>query len=323
MDINVTNDKIKKITVKKINNIRLKRYYYEKTGKGKTYFAMILDRIIFKVFFLSSLIIFFFFISKSFLFTLLISIQIFTLYNFVVYRINKSKLKRKIQIVNRQVVLKKTFKELLNHSPNDYTEHIMDILDKYGLENIMKLERRGIDMVGNLSGTKIGIKCFQYDNDYKVGVDIIRDFFIGLRREDIKKGVIITTSSFTQEARVLSEKLKKHVHIQLIDIEELIEIIRKANLYPSDVEIKKLIFDEISDNKIHFKSYKDIVLSKSKIIKYIFLGTSMIVFGNFTPYKGYYMIVGYIIFTIALISIIKLISDLFKLNEEKHEEKIL
>lgn len=313
----------KKKLIKKVNDLRLKRYYYEKTGEGKTYLAMILDKVIFKIILFSFLIMFFYYISKSFWFSLIISIQIFILYNFVAYKTNKLKYRKIIRTVNRQVVLRKFFKELLNYSPHDYIDYIVEILEKYGVENIEKLERRDIDIICTLSGEKIGVKCFQYDNDYKVGVDIIRDFYIGLRKLHINKGVIITTSSFTQETIILSEKLKKHLHIQLVGIEEIIDIIDKAKIYPSDSEIKNIILNEISDNKIHFNTYKDVILSKNKILKYILLGVSMIIFGNFTPYKLYYIVVGYIIFGIALLSIIKLLNDLFKANEERYEDKLL
>lgn len=319
---NMKNNLKKKIT-SCINSMRLRRYYNEKSGNGKTYIAIVLDKMIFRIIVFFASIFLFYFISESLMFSIIIAIQVFALFNLVMYKINKSKLRKKMAIVNQQVVLKKTLRDMLNQSPHDFSDYMVNILKKYGFSNIEKIDRRDVDMIGSISDRKVGIKCLQYDNDYKVEADIIRDFFIGLRKLELTEGVIITTSTFTQEAKSLLVKLKKHALIQLIDIENLVEVLKKADLYPSEIEIKKTILNEISDNKMHFKSYKNIILSKGKIIKYILLGILMIIFGKFTPYTTYYNIVAIAIFSLALISIAILITNLFKVNEEKQEDKIL
>ncbi|WIV11267.1 restriction endonuclease [Proteiniborus sp. MB09-C3] len=323
MNVDIMKNNLKKKSINIINGMRLRRYYSEKPGTGKTYMAIILDKIIFRIIVLISFIFLFYFISESLIFSAIISLQVFVLYNLIMYKINKNKLQKKIFLVNKQVVLKKTLRELLNQSPQDFLDYIVDILEKYGFDSITKVDRRDIDIVGTISDRKVGIRCLQYDNDYKVGVDIVRDFFIELRRLELTEGVIITTSSFTHEANNLLVKLRKYAQIQLVDIEGLLEIIKKADLYPSEAEIKKIILNEISDSRMHFKSYKDVVLSKGKIIKYIFLGITMIVFGRFTPYTTYYNIVAVIIFSIAIISLIVLLINLFRVDEEKQENKVL
>lgn len=323
MNVGIMKNNLKKKFINIINGMRLRRYYSEKPGTGKTYLAIILDKVIFRIIMLISFIFLFYFISESLIFSAIISLQVFVLYNLIMYKINKNKLQKKIFLVNKQVVLKKTLRELLNQSPQDFLDYIIDVLEKYGFDSITKVDRRDIDIVGTISDRKVGIRCLQYDNDYKVGVDIVRDFFIELRRLELTEGVIITTSSFTHEANNLLVKLRKYAQIQLVDIEILLEIIKKADLYPSEAEIKKIILNEISDSRMHFKSYKDVVLSKGKIIKYIFLGMTMIVFGRFTPYTTYYNIVAVIIFSIATISLIVLLIDLFRVDEEKQENKVL
>ncbi|WP_352418453.1 restriction endonuclease [Proteiniborus sp.] len=314
---------LKKKFVNAFNSMRLRRYYNEKSRNGKTYIAIILDKIFFSIFVFVSFIFFFFFISESFLFSILISVQAFLLYNLVAYKISKSRMRKKTALVNQQVFLKKTLRDMLNQTPHDFLEYVINILENYGFTSIVKVDKKDIDIIGTIWDKKIGIKCIQYDSDYKVGVDIVRDFFVGLRKLELSEGVIITTSSFTQEANNLIVRLKKYVQIQLIDIEEFIEVMKKANLYPTETEIKKLILNEISDSRMDFKSYKEIVLSKGKIIKYIFLGIIMLIFGKFTPYTTYYNVAAIIIFLIAVVSMIILIINMFKINEEKQEDKVL
>lgn len=323
MNLDTMKINLKKKIINISNSIKLRKYYNEKSRSGKTYIAIILDKAIFRIIVFISFVFLFYFISESFMFSILISIQVFALYNLVAYKINKSRMRKKSSLVNQQVVLKKTLRELLNQSPHDFLDYIINILEKYGFDNINKVDRRDIDIIGTISGRKIGIKCLQYDNDYKVGVDIIRDFFIALRKLELTEGVIITTSTFSQGIDNLLLKLKKYVHIQLIDIDGLIEIIKKANLYPSETEINKIILNEISDSRMNFKSYKDVILSRGKIVKYIFLGIIMIIFGRFTPYTTYYNIAAIVIFSLAIISMIILIINLFKIDEEKHEDKVL
>lgn len=323
MNVDLIKNNIKKKAITMINNMRLKKYYAESLGEGKTYNAIVLDKIVFRVIVLIGFIFTAFIFSESFIFSIIISAQVFILYNLIMYKINKDRLQKKMNLVNQQVVLKKTIRELLNSSPHDFLEYIIDILKKYGFDSITRVDRRDLDIIGTISGRKIGIKCLQYDNDYKVGVDIVRDFFVGLRNLKLSEGVIITTSSFTQEAKNLQNRLKKYAHIQLMAPEGLIEIIKAVGLYPSESEIKKIILNEISDSKLHFKSYRDVVLSRSKIMKYIFLGIAMIVFGKFTPYTSYYNIVAVLIFLISIASMIMMLINLFKVNEEKQENKVL
>lgn len=323
MNIELIKKNLAKKSLITFNDLRLKRYYNEKPGKGKTYMAIILDKIIFRLIVLIAFIFLFYFISESFLFSVIISLQVFVLYVLIMYKLNKDRLKRKMALVNQQVVLKKTFRELLNQTPDDFLDYIVDILNKYGFDSVLKIDRRDLDIIGTIADRKIGIRCLQYDDDYKVGADIVRDFFVSLRKNELNEGAIITTSTFTQEANNLMIKLKKHAHIQLVDIEGLLEIMKKANLYPTEAEIKKIILNEITDSRMHFKSYKEVVLSKGKIVKYILLGVVMIVFGRYTPYATYYNIVAAIIFFMAIVSLILLLIDLFRVNEEKQENKVL
>ncbi len=323
MNIEHIKEKVLKKSLKTVNGLRLRRYYSESSGTGKTYMAIVFDKIIFRMIVLIGFIFVFYFISESFLFSIIISLQVFILYNFLLYKINKSRMQKKMSSVNQQVVLKKVLRELLNQTPHDFLDYIVDVLEKYGFDSITRVDGKDLDVIGTISERKIGIKCLQYDNDYKVGADIIRDFFISLRKHELTEGAIITTSSFTQEANNLLIKLKKYAHIQLVDIEGLLEIMKKVDLYPSENEIKRIILNEISDSRMHFKSYKDVVLSKGKIIKYILLGITMIIFGRFTPYSTYYNIIAVIIFSMAIVSLVISLINLLKVNEEKHENKVL
>ncbi|MFA5524012.1 MAG: restriction endonuclease [Tissierellales bacterium] len=323
MNIYLIKNKLAKKILVVFNNLRLKRYYNEKLGKGKIYIAIILDKLLFRLIVLIAFVLFFYFISESFSFSIVISLQFFALYVLIMHKINKDRFKKRTALVNQQVVLKKTFKELLNQAPDDFLDYIVDILNKYGFNKVIKVDGRDLDMIGSIADRKIGIKCLQYDKDYKVGSDLVRDFFVGLRKNQLNEGVIITTSTFTQEANNLLVKLKKYAFIQLVDIVGLLEIMKKANLYPSDIEIRKIVLNEISDSRMNFKNYKEVVLSKGKIVKYILLGIVMILFGRYTPYTTYYYVIAAIIFIMAIVSLILLLIDLFQVNEEKHENKVL
>src|SRR5690554_2080577 len=105
---------LRKKLINTINKIRLKRYYIEKSKSGKTYMAVILDKVIFRLFIFAAIIFLFYFISNSFVFSLLISLQIFALYNLIAYKISKIRMRNRISSVNHDVVFSKTLKELLN-----------------------------------------------------------------------------------------------------------------------------------------------------------------------------------------------------------------
>lgn len=67
-------------------------------------------------------------------------------------------------------------------------------------------------------------ECKRYAPDRPVGVDIVRELYGIMERDRVNKGVIVTTSYFTQDA--IQEAKQLNDRIQLVDFKELQRLMR-------------------------------------------------------------------------------------------------
>jgi len=316
-NLKIVNSKLSEIRKK----MKLKKYYVEKLDEGKTYIATIIDKIIFRV--IIVLIVFFMLLvnSNSTLFSILITSQLYMIYHFIAYKINKNRMKKRINKINKIVVEEKIFKDLINKPPYEFISYIEEILRKCGFKNIQLLNSKDIDMIASIARRKVGIKCYQYNTDYKVSINNIRDFFLELRRLKIEEGIIITTSTFSKDIDSFLPKLSNYVDIKLFDIVDITKLMKKAELYPSEGEIKRIILSEISESRPRLVNYKETVLSKNKILKYFLIGAILNLFSRITLYQTYYKVASYILISIGIITLIG--NVLTSRNEVQEDKNIL
>ena len=68
------------------------------------------------------------------------------------------------------------------------------------------------------------IECKKYSPNNKVGVSLVRSFLGVQMDQKANKGVIVTTSTFTRDARVFAER-QNHL-ITLLDYNDLLDMMR-------------------------------------------------------------------------------------------------
>lgn len=102
-----------------------------------------------------------------------------------------------------------------------------------GIDGVIKEDILGLG--------KIYIQAKQYDRNQKIGIDPIRSF-VGVLTGKSHKGVFITTSSYTDDAKKYANNLSS-LNIVLIDGDQLAKYIYDHNLgmqTEQTLEIKKL-----------------------------------------------------------------------------------
>ncbi len=75
---------------------------------------------------------------------------------------------------------------------------------------------------------RVYIQAKRYAVNNSVGPGAIRDFFGSLDRHKATKGLFVTTSTFTDDARETAKLLSKH--IVLIDGEQLVRLMIRYNV---------------------------------------------------------------------------------------------
>lgn len=313
----------RKYIMDKMKKRKLKRFYLEKKGNGKSYAATLFDSIVFKLLFSIASFAFFYFRTEDMWFSIIISVQFLILFSLITYKVNKIKMAKTIKKVNGQVAKREIYKDLTNETPYDFVENIRDNLGKCNIDNLEISSERDLDLIGYFHGEKIGIKCLQYNSDYKVNINIIREFFLSLRKHDLKEGIVITTSSFSEDVKDFLPKLQKHVKIHVIGLDKLIEIMKRAETYPSEKEIQSIILNEIAHKKRRLKEYRDTVLSKGKTTRYILIGIMIYFLGKATNYRIYYTAVSIILITLGIFSIGNHLLGMIKSDVEDKNDSII
>ncbi len=313
---------IKKLVNESIIKRKLNKYYLEKNTSGKTYLAVFFDAILIKIVFVIIFFIYFFIRTSDYLFSGIITIQFLILYCLILFKVRKIKMKKIVDEVNYQVAKRKIYKDLINKTPYEFIEEIKSNLEKCSFEDLHISNDKDVDLLGKFKGNIFGIRCFQHNNDYKININIVREFFLTLKKLDIEEGMIITTSAFSEDVNEFLPKLENCIKIHPVNIDRLLNIMKKAGSYPSEYEIEKIILNHIKERRKKLNEYRDTVLSKGKSFKYIIIGVIINMFGKFTPYTLYYEIVSYILIFLGLISTGNYLVNLLKSNTENKADNI-
>ena len=283
--------------------LRIKRFYTIKSNKGRGYIAIVLDKFIFRLFIFSSLFIYIYIKLRNILMTLVMSVVGMFLYSFFAYKNNNRKFKEDMKIVNKELIVEKVYKKLISKSTDDYVGYIKDILSNYGIENMKKTIRKDLDLIGTLNSSQVGIKCYQYSEEHKVDKNDMKNFFIEIRDKNINKGIIITTSSFSEDGEVFFDNMD-NMEIEFMTIDNIIEIIKDTSLYPKEKDLEEMILKELDDTRLKTRLEGKKIVSKDNIKRCVITGVLIVLFSKITKYTLYYKLTGMFLISLGLMPII-------------------
>ena len=286
------------------NKLRIKRYYSIKINNGMGYIASIIDKFMFRFFVFLSLFVYLFIKSNNLLMTILITTAGIVIYFLVAHKINNKKLRENIKIINKKLTVEKIYRKLMNKSTDNYIEYIKEILGNHGVVDMRNTIRKDLDVIGVVKDQRVGIKCYQYSEEHKVDENDMKNFFIESRDNDIKKGIIITTSSFSEDARTFFEHLE-NIEVSFMTIEDIIEIIKDTSLYPEKKDIEKMILKELDATRLKVRNEGKKIISKDNTKSCIISGIVLILFSKITIYSLYYKIFGVLLIGLGLVPVIK------------------
>ena len=289
----------------KVDVFRIKRYYSIKTNNGKGYMASKIDKFIFRILIFVSLCIYLYIKLNTFLVAMIISILATIFYSILDYWINKKKLNKSLEIINEKLVIDKIYTTLINKSTDSYIDYIKEIIKYCGIQDMNKIIRRDLDIIGKVGEEKIGIKCYQYSEDHKVDRNDIKNFFIEIRDNNIKRGIVITTSSFSEDAHRFFDNIET-ININFLTIEDIVDIIKGTSLYPKAEEIEKMILRDFKESRLKVKNESKKIISKDNTKSCVVAGIVIILFSKITVFSLYYKIFGVILIGLGLLPIIKI-----------------
>lgn len=297
-----------------INNRKniLKNYYSKELRKGKTYRASNMDRVLmYGIFFiiLSGIL-----IVKSNKISLSIFMSAIAVYLFIKinsYLFKKSKSK-KINEINEELKKQKIIREFSNLNKEDFIQYIQKLLEDYYNIEVEKSELP-LDLKFTKNEEVFGVKCAKYNMEDKVGARELEIFINDLNRLKLDDGILITNTHF-------ADGLKENSKIILLDFDNIVEVLKDLNKYPTDKDMEDYIVDRFIDRRNDIKSHVK-EFNKRKIIQLYGLCAVFYLLSYFISFPMYYRIMAVLSFVIAtLISGYK-ISEYIRLKDSFNIDK--
>lgn len=290
---------------------QIKNFYMKRIKDGKSRKAVFLDNIILKAFIGLFLYLFVLLRVKKWILSLVISIILFSLYLYINNKIRTKRYLKKVQCINEEIGNTIVSSKINNLNNKEFIKYNKEILEKYYETNLIETNKESIDLVGEIQGYLYGIKAIKTNFNNRINSKDLEVFFQELKKEKIKKAIIITNTNFTEE---VIESIDEN--IKLVDYDNLIELLKKVGLYPSKDEIEDLIHSQREEKrKKRVKDSKNYFVL-GKLIRYFILAIVLWLLSYFVSYSLYYRFMSIFLIIFSLIGLIGYIIRLIKKKKE-------
>lgn len=270
----------------------LNSYYTKKIKRGKNLHATLIDWI-----FLIILLILFFLITiynstNSFFFAILLTVFLISFYVTISILWKKRTRHTNIEKVNNDLADKQIIKEISKYGNRDFLLYIKDLAEKY-YDTIFFEYDKSIDFIGEINEEIYGIKCFKNSLDNRVNLKDLEHFIREMESKNMQEGIIFTSSYFADE-------VKENTNYLLMDFDQMKNMLKKTESYPSKKEIEDLIISKYNRRKSNLKErFK--TNDKRKMYKFILLGIVLYLISSFVTYKSYYRIMAFLSIGVGII----------------------
>ncbi|SDK39998.1 restriction endonuclease [Natronincola ferrireducens] len=310
-------EKYKNYKKDRSNSRRFKTFYSTTKEDKRSDLAKVIDYVLWRIFIFFSILLIIYFIKTNLYRATMIAIVGLSIYHIISIKIRNDKIIDFKNDKRKTVATQRIYKEILNKTVEEMREYIIDIFSKRGFTKIQYVnnDHKSILMKANYNQSKIMICCYMYKNDFDVELKELKEFLCQLTQHDIKKGVFITTSDFTQDCYNYLDKLNESYRMILINKDKLLNVIQLNDMFPTEEEIDEIIENQISKRNRNWTKYKSEAFSTKKIKGYLLLSIYLTITAFYIPYTVYYMIMASICLFLALITII------FYFRDKNHQEE--
>gem|GEM_PF-4499779 len=122
---------------------------------------------------------------------------------------------------------------VLSISPYEFEELVAKILNNYGFRQTKVTTRSkdgGVDVIARSGATQIYVECKRY-RDTAVTSEQVRKLLGAMTENDIQKGILVTTSRFTKDAREMNTNIKLLTWNQFLETYLKVDYSSRENYY--------------------------------------------------------------------------------------------
>lgn len=194
----------------------------------------------------------------------------------------------------------------------EFTQLIKQLLEGLAPFEKLKILKPGvnstIDISGYLRNEKIGVMCLNFNSEeQKVHIDQIKGFLKEVKQAHLTKGIVITSGSFTEDARRFVRRMTGRVKIYLIDGYGLLRWAKRTQHPIFTMEKWEEERDaRITGKEIALSIKENIIASRKRVLLFTVIGLALLVIATMQTgfFSAIYLIFGVINLFIGLTSFI-------------------
>ncbi|HHV45456.1 MAG TPA: hypothetical protein GXX53_00905 [Tissierellia bacterium] len=270
----------------------LNNYYTSTLKKGKNLQAALLDFAFTVVTVIAISGIMIYWITEEIFLALATAVVLGMAYIFLMVLWNRRIRRNKILRINENIADSEIIREITRKDNREFQLYIKDILEKFYKTTFYEYNRY-IDFVGEINGEMYGLKCLKSSMDAKVSYKELEFFMKEMNEKNIKEGIIVTNSYF-------SDDLKEKTEYLLIDFNQIKAMLKEIGSYPTQKDVEDLIIAKYDNRKSMLKE-KFTSKGRDKVLKFTMLGIVLIIYSRFVSYEMYYRLIGFASVGIGLI----------------------
>ncbi len=299
-------DQIKGRKENRGNSLRFRNYYLTTDDDKRSTFAKVFDYSIWRIILFFILFVFICLKINQLYISIFITLITITILNSMVIRSRNRKYQQIKEEKRRYIGSQKIYNEIINKTMDEMEKYVKDIFTPTGFSDFELIEKskRYILLKSLYKEHKVMMLFNVYGIDFDVQLKEVKEFVCTIIDKNIYKGILVTTSNFTNDSYDFINTLGENYNLLLVNKEQFLNIIKKNGFFPKDEEIDEIIESKISKRGKKWIKYKRTILSKNKIRGYIILSIYLILTAWYTPYTIYYVIVASIILALAFITFI-------------------
>ncbi|MBM7614606.1 restriction endonuclease [Alkaliphilus hydrothermalis] len=286
---------------------RFRNYYLSSKEDTRGDIAKVIDYAISRIMVFFMVFIGIFIKSKKLSLAIVIAAVVVTIYHILSIKARYKKLEAMKRQKRRTIACQKIYQELMNYTVDELKRYVINIFTKAGFTsfNHRVSSHKVITYDGIYNGQNILMSTYINKTDYFVELKELKEFISLMKGSDIKNGIIMTSSDFTNDCYQYVENLEKKAKLKILLLNKdlMFHMIEKNDLFPSDEEIDEIVENKISRKELIWKKYKASFLANRKSKGYFILTLFLFVTGPYTPYPLYYMTVGGITLALTIITL--------------------
>lgn len=298
--------KLKEMSLTNNRNKILKNYYSKELRKGMTYRASKMDKVLlYGIMFLLLTTILIVRSNRMLLSIFISAIAIYFLI-FLNSNISKKAKAKRITEINEGLKKKKLIREFSSLNKEGFTNYVKALLQEYYKVDIEKAELP-LDLSFTKDDDIFGVKCVKASMEDRISTRELELFNRDLNNLKLDDGILITNTHFT-------DGLQDDTKIILLDFNNMVEILKELDRYPSDKDMEDYIVDRFMDKRNDIKSQVK-EFNKKKIIQLYGLCAVFYILSFFISFPLYYRIMAVLSFLIATLVSGYKITEYIKLKD--------